>query len=454
MKKVKFIDLFAGLGGLRLGFEQAFNAKGIETECILTSEIKPTAIKALNKNFSHKKLVGNICEIDANSIEDFDFLLAGFPCQPFSSAGNRLGFADTRGTLFFEIERILKAKKPYGFLLENVEGLVTHDLENKGDNIGKTFKVILKKLEDLEYNVEWKLLDSKKFGVAQSRKRVYITGTLDKKVNLEEFEESREVLKDILENNLKTENTEFSKCVFKKFSPEELYGKSIKDKRGGSNNIHSWDLELKGKITKEQKELLSELLKERRKKKWAEEIGIKWMDGMPLTIKQIKTFYNKPNLEEMLEDLDKKGYLKKEYPKKEVTVITDDGKVTKKRVQDKSKEKGYNIVSGKLSFEYSKILDPNDIAPTLVAMDVDKLGIIDNGGIRSLSLREGLRLFGYPETYTLEDFNNLKDIKSGFDLLGNTVVINVVKEVSNRIADTYIDSLNSNNNHNHMSNVN
>lgn len=443
MKKVKFIDLFAGLGGLRLGFEEALKAKGFETECILTSEIKPSAIKALKRNFTHKKLVGDICEIDANSLEDFDFLLAGFPCQPFSAAGNRLGFADTRGTMFFEVERILKAKKPYGFLLENVEGLIKHDLEKKGDKIGRTFKTILKKLEDLGYKVEWKLLDSKDFGVAQSRKRVYITGTLDKKVNLKDFKKSKEVLKDILETNLKTQDTKFTKCVFKRFSPEELYGKSIKDKRGGKDNIHSWDLELKGKITNEQKVLLSELLKERRKKKWAEEIGIKWMDGMPLTVNQIKTFYNKPNLEEMLEDLVTKGYLKKEYPKQEVTMITNDGKVTKKRVQDESKEMGYNIVSGKLSFEYNKILDPNDIAPTLVAMDVDKLGIIDNGGMRSLSLREGLRLFGYPETYTLEEFNNEKDKKSGFDLLGNTVVINVVKEVSERMADTYIESLNT-----------
>ena len=167
---------------------------------------------------------------------------------------------------------------------------------------------------------------------------------------------------------------------------------------------------------------------------------------MPLTVNQIKTFYNKPNLEEMLEDLEEKGYIKKEYPKKEVTFITNDGKVTKKRIQDESKEIGYNIVAGKLSFEYNKILDPNNIAPTLVAMDVDKLGIIDNSGIRSLSLREGLRLFGYPETYTLEDFDNPKDKKSGFDLLGNTVVINVVKEVSERIADVYINSFNKNNN--------
>ena len=443
MKKVKFIDLFAGLGGLRLGFEEALKAKGFETECVLTSEIKPSAIKALKRNFTHKKLVGDICEIDANSLEDFDFLLAGFPCQPFSAAGNRLGFADTRGTMFFEVERIKRDKKTYGFILENVEGLIKHDLEKKGDKIGRTFKTILKKLEDLGYKVEWKLLDSKDFGVAQSRKRVYITGTLDKKVNLKDFKKSKEVLKDILETNLKTQDTKFTKCVFKRFSPEELYGKSIKDKRGGKDNIHSWDLELKGKITNEQKVLLSELLKERRKKKWAEEIGIKWMDGMPLTVNQIKTFYNKPNLEEMLEDLVTKGYLKKEYPKQEVTMITNDGKVTKKRVQDESKEMGYNIVSGKLSFEYNKILDPNDIAPTLVAMDVDKLGIIDNGGMRSLSLREGLRLFGYPETYTLEEFNNEKDKKSGFDLLGNTVVINVVKEVSERMADTYIESLNT-----------
>lgn len=446
MKKVKFIDLFAGLGGLRLGFEEAFKSKGIQTECVLTSEIKPSAIKALNKNFVHKKLVGDICKIDTNSLEDFDFLLAGFPCQPFSFAGNRLGFADTRGTMFFEVERILEAKKPYGFLLENVEGLLTHDLENKDDKIGKTFKTILKKLQNLGYKVEWKLLDSKEFGVAQSRKRVYITGTLDKKVDLEKFKQSRGILKDILESNLKTEDTKFTRCVFKKFTPEELYGKSIKDKRGGNDNIHSWDLELKGKITREQKQLLSELLKERRKKKWAEEIGIKWMDGMPLTVNQIKTFFNNPNLKEMLDDLEKKGYVKKEYPKQEVTIVTDDGKVTKKRIQDKSKERGYNIVSGKLSFEYNKILDPNNIAPTLVAMDVDKLGIIDNGGIRSLSLREGLRLFGYPETYTLEDFDNSKDKKSGFDLLGNTVVINVVKEVSGRIANTYIDSFSSNSN--------
>lgn len=437
-KTIKFIDLFAGLGGIRLGFEQAFKELGFETECVLTSEIKPAAITALNKNFSHKKFVGDICNVKANEIEDFDFLLAGFPCQPFSFAGNRLGFADTRGTLFFEVERILKEKRPYGFLLENVEGLITHDLVNKNDNIGRTFKTILEHLSDLGYKVEWRLLDSKDFGVAQSRKRVYITGTLNTPANMHNFNVSHAVLEDILEKNLPVIHSDFTNKLLSFYSPNELYGKSIKDKRGGKDNIHSWDIELKGKITKDQKNLLSLILTERRKKKWAEEIGIKWMDGMPLTYSQIETFYSNDNLKDMLEDLVSKGYLKKEYPKQEVLSIDNKGNKTYKRVPDKNKEIGYNIVAGKLSFEFNKILDPTKIAPTLVATDISKLGIIDNNGIRTLSLREGLRLFGYPESYSLSDFDSPDKKRLGFDLLGNTVVINVIREVSKRLAKSYI----------------
>ena len=433
-KKVKFIDLFAGMGGIRIGFEKAFNKRGIETECILTSEIKPAAIKALENNFNHHQFVGDIRKIDEKSIEDFDFLLAGFPCQPFSSAGNRLGFDDIRGTLFFDVARILKEKKPYGFILENVEGLVTHDLQNKGDKMGKTLRTILNVLSELDYNVTWKLLDSKDFGVAQSRKRVYIVGTKNAAVNLEGFEKKSAILDDILEKGLETKDSHFTRCLFSHYSPSQLYGKAIKDKRGGKANIHSWDIELKGTVSNQQKAVLEQLFKERRKKKWAEEIGIKWMDGMPLTLEQIKTFNDSPNLKEALDDLVEKGYLKLEHPKDEVYVQSE-GKTLKKRMPDITKEKGYNIVSGKLSFEFTKILDPNDITPTLVATDVSKLGVIDNNGLRQLSLREGLRLCGYPENYSLDCLDKIDEV---FDLLGNTVVINVVEEVADRLANEYL----------------
>lgn len=119
------------------------------------------------KNFKEKEVSGDITKINSESIPNFDFLLAGFPCQPFSFAGNRNGFNDTRGTLFFEIERILRDKKPRGFVLENVEGLMNHEK-------GKTLKIILESLKNLGYKVNYKLIDSINFGLAQSRKRVYI----------------------------------------------------------------------------------------------------------------------------------------------------------------------------------------------------------------------------------------------------------------------------------------
>jgi DNA (cytosine-5)-methyltransferase 1 len=165
------------------------------------------------------------------------------------------------------------------------------------------------------------------------------------------------------------------------------------------------------------------MLRERRKKKWAEDYGIDWMDGMPLTLEHIKMFYNCENLEYMLQDLVNKKYLTKEHPKRKV-----DGK----RVQDAALPIGYNIVAGKMSFEISKILDPNGMAPTLVAMDMQHLFVVDDGGLRNLSLREGLKLFGYPDGYKLEI-----EQKLGCDLLGNTVVVPVITAVSGRVLDIY-----------------
>lgn len=428
----RIIDLFAGLGGIRLGFMQAMEELGLEAKCVFSSEVKPYAIQAYKGFYGEESIFGDITLADTNrDIPDFDFLLAGFPCQPFSSAGNRNGFADTRGTLFFEIERILQDKirkncPAKGFLLENVEGLMNHDN-------GKTLSTIISHLEALGYKVSCKLLDSRNFGLPQSRKRVYIVGTLDEVINLEAFEYRGAVLGDILENGLPTVDTEFTRCLLSNYTTKDVIGKSIKDKRGGENNIHSWDIDLKGKTSEEERELLNTLLKERRKKHWAEIIGIKWMDGMPLTEAQIETFYNSPNLHEILKHLTDMGYLVFEHPKKQIQ--NEDGTV--KRVPDETKEKGYNIVAGKLSFEFSKILDPNDIAPTLVAMDVAKLGVVDGTGIRRLTIKECQRLCGYPDRYNLDMLSEAE----AFDLLGNTVCVPVIKDIALRLGRSYMKSM-------------
>ncbi len=249
------------------------------------------------------------------------------------------------------------------------------------------------------------------------------------------FEQKYSVLKDILEKGKPTMDTNFTRKLLSIFTLEELYGKSIKDKRGGENNIHSWDIGIKGECSEAQIKLLNRLFKERRKKQWAAEIGIDWMDGMPLTLSQIQSFhpvnnlFEQVNLEEMLDDLAQKGYIKFEHPKKLVTEATENGLVTS-RIYDETKPKGYNIVTGKLSFEINKILHPNVIAPTLVATDMVKIVVPDGKGVRKLTIREGLRLFGYPENYEIP----VKETFA-FDLLGNTVVVPVIKAIAERILE-------------------
>ena len=422
-KKIKFIDLFAGIGGIRKGFEIACERKGFSSECVFTSEIKPYAVEVLKQNHPEEEIHGDITQIDAKDIPDFDFLLAGFPCQAFSAAGKRLGFSDTRGTLFFDVERILKEKSPYGFVLENVEGLVNHDRENPKDTIGRTLSIILEHLDMLGYKVSWKVLNAKYFGVPQERKRIYIVGTKRDYPDLASFTPHIRTLDAVLETGLETEHSRFIDNLLAHFSVDELEGKSIKDKRGGENNIHSWDIEMKGAVSDAQRALLNTMLKERRKKKWAEDYGIDWMDGMPLTLDHIRSFYDHPDLEAMLDDLVRKKYLRYEHPKKKVGNV---------REYDTSLPMGYNIVAGKMSFEISKIMGKKDIAPTLVAMDMQHLYVTDGDGVRTLSLREGLRLFGYPDDYKFDIEKSL-----GYDLLGNTVVVPVIAEVAGRVLDIY-----------------
>ena len=162
----RFIDLFAGIGGIRLAFES------VGGHCVFSSEFDEDACKTYEANFGEHP-AGDITKIDEKSIPNFDILLGGFPCQAFSIIGKREGFAnETCGTLFFDIERILKEKRPSAFMLENVRNLTAHDG-------GKTFKIIRAHLEKIGYHVYAKVLNALDYGVPQKRERIIIVGFLD-----------------------------------------------------------------------------------------------------------------------------------------------------------------------------------------------------------------------------------------------------------------------------------
>ena len=170
----RFIDLFAGIGGMRLAFEST------GATCVFSSEWDKYAQKTYEANFGEIPN-GDITKIKASEIPKFDILLAGFPCQPFSSIGKREGFEHkTQGTLFYDVARIIDHHKPRAFLLENVSGLLTHDK-------GKTFKTIISTLPELGYEIEYRILDASDYGVPQKRERIYIVGFKKSKVRSADF---------------------------------------------------------------------------------------------------------------------------------------------------------------------------------------------------------------------------------------------------------------------------
>lgn len=165
VQNLKFIDLFAGIGGIRIGFEKHFG------KCVFSSEWDKFSQMTYQKNFNHKP-AGDITQIHETMIPEFDILLAGFPCQPFSNAGLRKGFEDSRGTLFFDIARIIKYHKPRVIFLENVKGFKNHDK-------GKTFLTVKRILEEFGYKIYSQVLNARDFGVPQNRERIYIVGFID-----------------------------------------------------------------------------------------------------------------------------------------------------------------------------------------------------------------------------------------------------------------------------------
>lgn len=411
---IRFIDLFAGTGGMRLALQQACEALQIPTQCVLSSEIDKHAGASYRLNFGEDPLqdIRDIAELP-----DFELLLAGFPCQSFSYAGKQKGFGDTRGTLFFEVERILKLKRPHYFLLENVRGLTSHDK-------GRTFKTIIDSLTKLGYGVKHFLLNSSTFDIPQNRVRIYIVGVLNKIPEtcleddlgapdthrhrqalqyqqisfFDELPKRLRVVQDILEEHPPAEyqcSADFIERLRRVVGSDftKLHGMRLIDFRGG-NSIHSWELGLKGECTKEEVHFMNLLIANRRKKKFG-----KHQDGKSLTKEQIQTFFHEGDFDSITASLIDKGYLS-------------------------CKNGRYNPVSGNMSFEVFKFLDPQSISITLTASDANRLGVVQNNIPRRLTPRECARLQGFPDSYEL-----LEDDNAVYKQMGNAVSVPVVQAV-------------------------
>lgn len=216
MERLKFIDLFAGIGGIRIPFDE------LGYECVFSSEWDKKACETYQANFGEMPK-GDITKIDEKDIPPFDICLAGFPCQAFSIMGKMQGFADTRGTMFFEVERILKHHKPRAILLENVKQLTSHDK-------GRTLRVILEHLDALGYHVKYKVLNALDFGLPQKRERIIIVGFLDPALTEKwsfDFEKKPYDLGSILEDDSQVDPSLFTSNMIKEKRKQSVVGKNV-----------------------------------------------------------------------------------------------------------------------------------------------------------------------------------------------------------------------------------
>ncbi|XZO04596.1 MAG: DNA (cytosine-5-)-methyltransferase [Microcoleus sp.] len=420
MPKIRFIDLFSGIGGMRLAFESAAHSLNLQTECVLSSEINPDAQSVYQLNFGDRPL-GDIRLID--QLPEHDILLAGFPCQSFSYAGKKAGFGDTRGTLFFEIVRLIDTFQPQAFIFENVRGLVSHDT-------GKTLETIKGEMTSRGYSFDYFVLNSSNFSLPQNRVRVYLVGILNTvpQYNLisdlgpkDSHSSSHQQLSlfyplnkpvtvaDILEDNPDEKydcSPEFVKALKQIVNNDlnHLHGMRLIDYRGG-NSIHSWELGLRGECSIAEIELMNIFILKRRNKEFGNH-----QDGKLLTKEQIATFFDHPHLDEILDSL-----------------------VTKKYLQRHNKL--YKPVSGNFSFEVYKFLDPANISVTVVASDANRLGVYHHHRVRRITPREAARLQGFPDNFSLHSNDD-----KAYHQIGNSVSVNVVTTVAEEVIQNVLYS--------------
>ena len=415
----RYIDLCCGIGGFRVAVEALAAATGRSFECVLSADVKQDAVDTYNANFGEGRVKTDLTTlIDKHDMPAFDLLCAGFPCQPFSSAGAKRGFDDHRGGIIYAIHALCAKHLPHHFLLENVANL----LALRDAKTGRLCIEIIKEMfEAIGYTITYTRLSSDAFGVPQARTRVYIVGSLSGPVALDGLGEPpiRRTLGDVIDTTDTTSDIapEYVSKVLARHLVRSVIGCRVNDKRGGPVNIHSW--ELNGDLDADQIVLMNKLVCERRKKHWAASKGIVWTDGMPLTLPEIRTFYEHERLEPMLADLVDKTYLVRAHPK---------DLVNGRREFQTDQPKGWNLAKGKLSHPISTILDPAGVAPTLTATDANRLVVLlNNRHLRRLNRLELRRICGFPDTHVLPDHVN------AYNLFGNMATPPVIQALLGRM---------------------
>lgn len=398
---MRFADLFCGIGGARLGVEEALRRAHLSYECVFSCDIKKSALRAYNAYFGERNEPTDIRQV--TRIPDIDLVVGGFPCQPFSTAGKRRGLEDARGNLYLEIMRILEAKRPPLVVLENVSNLGSMDA-------GRVIEGIRDHLVALGYHVVWHCFDARDYGVPQKRLRLFIVASLFHAFSdndafaaaVAAHKQPVKCLGDVLDRDDVTSDVSDSFVdLLRSVHPDlgALEGVSIKDRRGGDDNLHSWDIGYHGDVEPCDKLVLNTLLLERRKKKYAAARGTPGKDGVALTPGELELVLGVEDLTHRLEHLADQGYL-----------VRRAGGT-------------YDLSKGKLSFPISKILRTDEPSPTLTATDASKLGVIVGQTLRRLNTRELARLSGFPENFPVTSR------KDAYDLFGNCICPPVMQAI-------------------------
>jgi len=414
-RTVKYFSTFTGVGGFELGIQAGIPG----AECVGFSEINPHSSKVLRHKFKGVKNYGDITQIKAEELPDFDILCGGFPCQAFSIAGKRMGFKDTRGTLFYELARITESKKPSILFFENVKGLLSHEE-------GRTLSTILKTMDELGYDAEWQLLNSKHHGVPQNRERIFIIGYIRGR--------SRRKIFPIRGSDTEAKGTEQGKeIVYHQKSDREI--SRIYDTKGIAPTLHlktrGWQ-ETKISVKKELKQTKDEL--ENNKKRWGDHF--KTPDEISPTLMAIgKTDVTNVVVPTQLGQSKNFGNSQKKAGEEAYTLrASQPNGVIVHSLQTRSADRPSLKKNPKAggSGHISKVNET-------YCLDTGSSQAVESGTrIRKLTPKECERLQGFPDDWTKygeEEDGSIVEISDNqrYNMMGNAVTVNVIKAIAERL---------------------